>query len=93
MNDQWKNDLSKANLYQDAGVATFLTEIAALAICVGQNNVANVVGWCSGSIAMGVATYMFMGAADRARFQAVDQYNHSQQAGATSQLEQETAGR
>lgn len=93
MNALWKDELSTANAYRASGIATFISEIATLAICVGQNNVANVIGWCSGSIAMGVATYMLMNRADDYRFRAIDQYNHSSQAGVVPQLEQESARR
>jgi hypothetical protein len=76
MNDHWKSDLSRASLYRGIGTVAFIAQVLSLGVCVAQTHVANVLGWCGGSILMGAAiTIPLSYRAEEIKFGVVNQYN------------------
>lgn len=77
MNVDWKQQLSSARTYRAMSLAALVTQIAALGICLAQNNTANVVGWCAGSVGMGFVTYPLAAKADALEYGVIHGYNQT----------------
>jgi hypothetical protein len=77
MDLNWKAELDKASIYHSIAVTGLITQLASLAVCVAQKSTANVIGWCGGSIVVGLLSIPFERKSQRASYRVVDQYNRS----------------
>lgn len=76
MNATWKDDLTRASTYQGLAVAAFIGQLASLVICAGQNNTANIIAWCGGSVALGLGAVVPLSIkGEDIRFGVVNQFN------------------
>jgi len=78
MNPSYQQRISKANTYENLAVAAFIAQIVALGICFGQDNLANTLAWCGGSVGIAFALgWPFSKKAMSNRTSVVQDYNQN----------------